>query len=77
MNLILGDLVDACFLFYSDETLIYFTMNKDHTRDVKSIFEWLVKSKLYLECKKCTLFLLEVELFLYVVSKHEVLVSPR
>ena len=56
INLILGDLVDVYILVYLDDVFIYLSMAEDHTKHVKTIFKWLVKSKLYLKHKKNALF---------------------
>ena len=74
INLMLGNLVDVYALVYLDDTLIYSTMAEDQTKPVRAIFGRLSKSQFHLNCKKCTLFLLEVEFFGYMASKHRVLI---
>ena len=68
----LGDLVDICKLVYLENILIYLYVTEDHTSYVRAVFERLANLKLYLKCKKYTLFLPEVQSLWYVVSVCEV-----
>ena len=71
--MILGDLDDVHILLYLYDILIYSAIAEDHTRYIKSVFEWLVKSKFYLKCKKCSLFLPKVEFLVHIILEHVVI----
>ena len=72
----LGDLVDIYVMVYLDNFLIYFAIVKDYTRHLKAVFKWLDKSKFYLNSRKYTLLLPEVEFLVYMVSELSVLMLP-
>ena len=64
----LRDLLDVYILVYLENTLIFFSIPKDHTKHVRAVCKYLSKLNFYLKHKKCALFLVEEEFLGQVVS---------
>lgn len=61
MNTILKSLLDKCVIVFLDDILIYSDSEEQHEEDVRKVMQLLDEQKLYVNTKKCTFGVPEVE----------------
>ena len=72
INEVLWHLVNTICMVYLNNILVYSAMRKQHIRDVCAVFLWLWEYCLYVNLKKCSFFVLEVEFPGFIVGTTEV-----
>ena len=68
INEALWHLVDIICVVYLNDILIYFTTKKQHIKNVHAVFLQLQKYHLYINLKKCSFFISEVEFLGFIVG---------
>ena len=76
INEMLWHLVDTICVVYLDDILVYFTIREQYIRDVCAVFLWLQEYHLYVNLKKCSFFVLEVEFLGFIVGTVGVKMDP-
>ena len=76
INEMLQHLVNIICVIYLNDILIYSVIRKQHVKDVCTVFLWLQEYCLYVNLKKCSFFVLEVEFLGFVVGTMRVKMDP-
>ena len=76
INRALQHLVDIICIVYLDNILIYSATQEQHVKDVHAVFLWLWEYCLYVNLKKCSFFILEVEFLGFIVGTVGVKMNP-
>ena len=67
INEALQHLVDIIYVIYLNNILVYSAIKKQHIKDVCAVFLQLQEYHLYVNLKKCSFFISEVEFLKFIV----------
>ena len=77
MNDTLKPLIHKCVIVYLDDILIYSTTKQQHIQDVRSVFDILRSSRLYVKPSKCEFGSTELEFLGHIVGHGCMKMSPQ
>jgi hypothetical protein len=72
MNHVLHAFIDKFMVMYFDNTLIYNKNLNEHLDHLCSVFSVLRDEKLYVNLKKCTIYMEKIMFIGYVVTAHSI-----
>ena len=76
INETLQHLINIIYIIYLNNILIYFTTKKQHIKNVYTMFLQLWEYHLYVNLKKCSFFISEVEFLEFIVGTTGVKIDP-
>ena len=63
-------------MIYLNNILIYSAIRKQHIKDIHAVFLWLQEYCLYVNLKKCSFFISEIEFLEFIVRITEIKMNP-
>ena len=76
INEALQHLINTIYVVYLNDILVYSTTREQHIKNVYTVFLWLQEYHLYVNLKKCSFFISEIEFLGFVVKTVKIKMDP-